>query len=179
MSSLLDLGGALSPGLFSWDLVIILILVIGALFYGLSLGRERVLSLIVASYIALAIMTNAPLLANATPSFSADENALLKIIGFLFILMLLFYFFSRSRLIGRIRGFALSALWQTMVFVFLQVAFLMTVTLEFLPETRTAGLSKFTHDLFLNDYSRTIWISLPALFLVLISFRKSTDPNTL
>ena len=177
MGSIFDFAGMQAPNLPTWDLALILIFVISALFYGLSLGRERVLGLIVASYISLAIMTNAPLLANATPSFNADENALIRIIGFIFILMVLFYFFSRARLIGRLRGFALSALWQTIVFVFLQVAFLMTVTLDFLPETRTAGLSKFTRDLFLNDYSRTLWLSLPALFLMLISFTKHTEPE--
>lgn len=177
MSSLFDFAGVWGPNLPPWDLAIIFIFMIGALFYGLSLGRERVLSLIAASYISLAIMTNAPLLADPTPLFNADENAFLKIIGFLLILMLLFYFFARSRLIGRIRGFALSSLWQTLVFIFLQVAFLITVTLDFLPETRTAGLSKFIRDLFLSDYSQTVWFSLPALFLMLISFAKRTEPE--
>ena len=52
--------GAINLSDPSWDLFILMFFVVGALLYGFTLGRERVIVLIVSMYMGLAVIGNAP-----------------------------------------------------------------------------------------------------------------------
>jgi hypothetical protein len=159
----------------TWDIFILLFFVIGALLYGLSLGRDRVIVILVGIYMALAVVTNAPTMSNLNFDVSLGENSMIRISIFLGIFVVLFFLLSRSGLLKTIgRSGAPGAWWQTIVFSILQVGLIISVTLNFLPKEMTQGLTEVTKQIFMSDRGRTAWLVLPILIMAIAPQKK--DP---
>lgn len=162
----------------SWDIFILLFFVVGALLYGLSLGRDRVIAILVSIYVALAVVTNAPTLTTVQFSLNVSENAVMRITIFLGIFVVLFFLLARSGLLNTLgRSNTPGSWWQTIVFSVFQVGLLMSVTLNFLPKEMTAGLTEQTKLIFMSDHGRTAWLILPVLFMVIAPKPKEKTPG--
>ena len=152
----------------TWDLFIMLFFVIGALLYGLSLGRDRVIVIMVSVYMALAVVSNTPILSGFNLSFNLNDNSVLKITVFLGIFVVLFFLLSRSALLKTIgTSAAPGSWWQTILFSILQVGLLISITLTFLPLEITQGLSDGTKNIFMSDNGRSAWMILPIILMAL------------
>lgn len=160
----------------TWDLFILLFFVVGALLYGLSLGRDRVIVILVSVYMALAVVSNTPILSQLNLSFHVNDNYVLKITFFLGIFVVLFFLLSRSALLRTIGGSnAPGSWWQTIVFSILQVGLLISITLNFLPKEVTQGLSDQTKNIFMGDYGRSAWMILPIVLMALAPRQKKPE----
>lgn len=157
----------------TWDVFILLFFVVGALLYGLSLGRDRVIVILVGIYMALAVVTNAPALSTLNVALNLNENYVLRISLFLGIFVVVFFLLSRSALLKTIgRSGAPGSWWQTIVFSVLQVGLLISVTLNFLPREMTQGLTEVTRNIFMSDQGRSAWLILPILFMIVAPSQK-------
>ena len=76
----------------SWDLFIILFFVVAAFLYGLSLGRDRVIVILVSLYMALAIVNTAPYLNSFTAEISYNNASIFNVTIFVGIFIILFFF---------------------------------------------------------------------------------------
>jgi hypothetical protein len=140
----------------TWDVFILLFFIVGALLYGLSLGRDRVIVILVGIYMALAVVTNAPALSTLNVALNLNENYVLRISFFLGIFVIVFFLLSRSALLKTIGGNgAPGSWWQTIVFSILQVGLLISVTLNFLPREMTQGLTEMTKNIFMSDQGKS------------------------
>ena len=85
------------------------------------------------------------------------------------IFILLFFFLSHSALMRTLgHGATQGRLWQVMIFSFLHVGLLISVTLSFFPSDLAGVLSPFTRALFLSDIARAVWVLLPVLAMALL-----------
>ncbi|MEO5927427.1 MAG: hypothetical protein ABIO72_01870 [Patescibacteria group bacterium] len=159
----------------TWDVFILLFFVVGALLYGLSLGRDRVIVILVGIYMALAVVTNAPALTNLNLALNLNENYVLRISLFLGVFVVVFFLLSRSALLKTIgRSNAPGSWWQTIIFSILQVGLLISVTLNFLPKEMTQGLTEVTRNIFMSDQGRSAWLILPIVFMILAPTDRSS-----
>lgn len=162
----------------SWDVFILLFFIVGALLYGLSLGRDRVIVIMVGIYMALAVVTNAPTLAGLKFDVNLNENSIIRISVFLGVFIVLFFLLSRSGLLRTIgRSGAPGSWWQTIVFSILQVGLLISVTLNFLPKEMTQGLTDVTKTIFMSDRGRTAWLILPIIIMAIAPKQKEPIPR--
>lgn len=163
----------------NWDTFILLLFVIGALLYGLSLGRDRVIVILVSVYMALAVVANAPVLRDLNLlQLSLNDNYVLKIGFFLGMFVALFFLLSRSALLHTIGSTgAPGSWWQTIVFSVLQVGLLISITLTFIPQDVTNTLTPFTRDVFLSYWGRSAWLILPVVFMAIAPRSKSFHGN--
>lgn len=160
----------------TWDIFILLFFIIGALLYGLSLGRDRVIVILVAVYMGLAVVSNTPVLNNVNFSLHVNEGSVLKITVFLGLFVALFFLLSRSALLKTIGGSgAPGSWWQTIVFSVLQVGLLISITLNFLPREMTSGLSEGTRQIFMSDNGRSAWMILPIVFMIIAPKQKKDE----
>jgi len=158
----------------TWDVFILLFFIVGALLYGLSLGRDRVIVILVGIYMALAVVTNAPILNTLNVALNLNDNYVLKISFFLGIFVVVFFLLSRSALLKTIgRSGAPGSWWQTIVFSILQVGLLISVTFNFLPREMTQGLTDMTKTIFMSDQGRSAWMILPILFMIIVPSQKN------
>ncbi len=153
----------------SWDVFIILFFVIASLLYGISLGRDRIIVIMVSIYMALAIVNYIPFISEFTAQISVNDAFALRVSVFLGIFILLFFFLSHSALLRTLgHAAAQGPLWQVMIFSFLHVGLLISVTLSFFPANLSNVLSPVTQGFFTSSFARAVWVSLPVLVMVML-----------
>src|SRR5690606_3935588 len=77
----------------SWDLFLVGFFVVGALLYGVSLGKDRIISIMVSIYMALAVVAALP---DFVLNIKVNENYTLQITAFIAIFVVLFFLLSRQ-----------------------------------------------------------------------------------
>ena len=153
----------------SWDLFIVLFFLIASLIYGLSLGRDRIIVILVSVYMALAVVNYAPFAESFIKGTSLKSFFLIRILSFAAVFVILFFVLARSALLNTIASKnAASSWWQVLVFSALHVGLLISITLSFLPASFSGQLASFTRDVFATETARFIWIILPIITMALI-----------
>jgi hypothetical protein len=151
----------------TWDLFILLFFAGGSLLYGMTMGRDRVIVVLVSVYMALAVVGNAPVLRDINAfQISFNDNFALRITFFVGTFLVLFFLVSRSALmhtLGRRAG--LGSWWQTMLFSILQVGLLISIALAFLPQEILNNFSPLTLQVFTSYWGKSGWLILPLLVM--------------
>lgn len=160
----------------TWDLFIILFFVVASLLYGLSLGRDRLLVILVSIYISLAVVKYVPFITNFNASISINDAFALRVSVFLGLFILLFFLLSQSALLHTLGAASTHGpLWQVLMFSFLHVGLLISVTLSFFPADTSALLSPATYGLFVSDTAKACWVILPVFAMALVGRQSSTE----
>ena len=160
----------------SWDLVIALVFIVGSFLYGFSLGRDRLIVIMVSIYMALALISNAPYLDLIMKKTETALNQIFvfKLTGFIGIFLILFFFLSRSALQRSIGSRdEKGAWWQVIIFSVLHVGLLLSVVLSFLPKEALGHLAPITRQIFIYDGARFAWLSAPIIAMMLV--RQKSD----
>ncbi len=144
----------------SWDLFLLLFFVIGSLLYGLSLGRDRIVVIMVSMYMGLAVVTNAPYIGKWSADVSINGFAF-QIAAFVGAFLLLFFVLSHNALIRSLETSHLGGLGQTILFGVLQVGLLVSVGLSFLPTEALQHFSEQSRMVFNSDPARFVWLVAP------------------
>lgn len=153
----------------SWDLFIVLFFIVSGFLYGLSLGRDRVIVILVSIYMALAVVSAAPYIGTFNADVGVANVFVLRISAFLAIFIALFLLLARSALLQTIASAdGKGSWWQVMLFSFLHVGLLISVVLSFLPSDASTGLAPLTQRIFVSETGRFLWIVGPILAMVLI-----------
>lgn len=161
----------------TWDLFIILFFIVFSFLYGVSLGRDRILAIIVAIYMALAVVHTVPWfqqLQGETVQIAVGSSFAFRVTVFLGMLLFIFFLLSRSAMSWAADGYD-GPFWQVFLFSVLHVGLLVSVTLAFLPDVITKQFAPITRTVFLSDTARSLWIVLPILTMVFV--RKPRDPR--
>ena len=152
----------------TWDLFIVLFFIVAALIYGFSLGRDRIITILISIYIALAVVSYAPFINSFGTAFDPNQAFAAKVGSFLVVFIILFFFTTRSALIRTLGSNRVGAWWQVLAFSILQVGLLISVTLSFLPADAVNTLSPVTKNIFISDVGRLCWVLLPVILMVII-----------
>jgi len=157
----------------SWDLFIILFFVVAAFLYGLSLGRDRVIVILVSIYMALAIVNTAPYLNNFTAEISFNNASIFKATFFIGIFIALFFLLSRSALLNTIASSnSPGRWWQSIAFSFFHVGLMLSVLMSYLPTDVSNNVSEGMRSLFISDPAKFFWLVTPIVIMVLIRNKK-------
>lgn len=153
----------------SWDLFIILFFIVAGFLYGLSLGRDRVIVILISVYMALAVVNSAPFIGNFQADIGIDQFFAFRISTFVVVFIVLFFLMSRSALLSTVASSdARGSWWQVLLFSFLHVGLLISITLSFLPPAASTHLAPLTQKIFVEDTGRFIWIVAPIVAMMLI-----------
>jgi hypothetical protein len=152
----------------SWDLFIVLFCLVAVFLYGMSLGRDRVIVVLVSIYMALAVAANAPFLDNLKADVALGDFFAFRISTFLGVFLLLFFLLSRSALLRTFGNMASGSWWQVLMFSTFHVGLLVSIVLSYLPKEAVALLAPETQKIFATETARFVWISMPIVAMVLI-----------
>ena len=161
----------------TWDLFIVLLFIIGVFLYGFSLGKERVIVILVSIYMALAVINSAPYfdrLVGKDISVNIGPNFAFKVTLFLGIFIALFFLLSRSALSRVFGGSSAGSWWQVILFSFLHIGLLISVILSFLPTEAAKHLLPISRQIFMSDLGRFIWIVAPIVAMILFKGREES-----
>ncbi|RJR31673.1 hypothetical protein C4569_01820 [Candidatus Parcubacteria bacterium] len=148
----------------TWDLIILVIFFLTVFFYSFALGRDRILGILISTYIALAVSYSMPFTDELQKAIDQTGFLAFKISAFVIVFFLMFFLLFRSRLIQSVSVFSGNSL-QIIFFSFLLVGLLTSIILSFLPQQALDNLTFFTNYIFLSDIARFLWIILPVMAL--------------
>ncbi|TSC65957.1 MAG: Uncharacterized protein G01um101477_273 [Candidatus Doudnabacteria bacterium Gr01-1014_77] len=150
----------------SWDAFIFFFWAIVAVIYSFSAGRGRIISILVAVYMSELLVIQAPFLSTAV----GDQFGLALYLGRLITFLVLFGFFFLVLSKFVFRTSVENRRWGSWVFslffAVLQVGFLISVILSFLPPEVKSSFAPLVKFVFISDTSNFIWLILPIAFLV-------------
>lgn len=158
----------------SWDLFILLFFAVAVFLYGISLGRDRILVILISIYMALAVVQNAPYV-KALSQKVLDVNVgffAFKFTIFLGVFVLLFFFLSRSALLNSVVSLQAGSWLYVIIFSILHVGLLLSTILSFFPKDSLEQLLPLTREIFVSDLARFLWITLPIVAMAILPIKK-------
>lgn len=158
----------------SWDVFIFLLFFVVAFLYGFSLGRDRILVILVSIYIALAIVPRFPYLEKLALDLSIQGVAF-RVTSFYILFLLLFFFLSRSALANLLGAQSTGVgdrLIEVIIFSVLHVGLLVSVTLSFLPESALALLGSGTRQVFISEGGKFFWLIAPIFAMIIFAHQR-------
>ena len=163
-----------------WDIFIGIIFLITVLVYGLFLGRNRMIVLLISSYFSFLIIQNIPWWKLSSISWLGLEqspSSSLKTILFLGVILLFYFLIPRSVLTStfRLRKRGLASWWQLLLLAVVQVGLLVMVIISFSPQESISNLGSLIRKTFIGPEAQFVWITLPILVLVLMRKKKGLD----
>lgn len=152
----------------SWDAFIFLFWIIVSIFYSFSAGRGRIITILISVYMAELLVIQAPFLSQEVVSKLGLAAYFGKLVTFL--VLFAFFFLVLSKFVFRTsvenRGF--SSWFFSLIFALLQVGFLISVILSFLPAEIKSTFAPLVTFVFISNTAQFVWLLLPMVFLVLI-----------
>lgn len=147
-----------------WILVGIIVLVLA---YGVFVGRDRMVTLLLSMYLSLAILTNAPVIASVSRALHVQNHPTLQLAWFLGLFLLMFFLLWRSDIL---RGMAYErgAWWESVLLVCLQLGLLISIAFFLLPASLLRTVPGDIQSIFLGDMGRSLWLIAPLLFLAFL-----------
>ncbi|MBI2411419.1 MAG: hypothetical protein HYV32_06020 [Candidatus Kerfeldbacteria bacterium] len=157
----------------SWDMFIVLFFVVASLLYGFSLGRDRIIVILVSIYMSLTVV-------HALPAFvlnvTLNGQYAFKITTFITVFVILFFLISRSALRRTLGANSNDGTWyQTMIFSILHVGLMISITLSFLPPQVLQKFAPLTQTIFTHEWPAFAWIAAPILAMMLFGRSKKED----
>jgi len=151
----------------TWDLIILIIFVVTVLFYSFALGRDRILGILISTYIALAVSHAIPFMDDIQKAIEQTGFFAFQVSAFVIVFIITFLLLFRSVLIQGVRVVR-GSFFQVTLFSFLLVGLLISIILSFLPSGAVNRLSFFTQAIFLSDLGKFLWIVLPVVALAFL-----------
>lgn len=154
-----------------WQFLIPIVLALVIFVYGVSLGRNRLLGLLLSTYLALIMVRTIPwsLFRIEDPSFGLQIVVLLAMVFFLFI-------FLPGSVLGNGLGITYKKIKTSWVWLFifaiLQLGLFFSVILSFLPDENLTKTPDFVKKFFVSPESQFIWLALPLLIMILYRKKK-------
>ena len=154
----------------TWDVILLVLFVLTAIIYIFALGRDRVVTILLSTYLALAVATNLPYQDTINTALKNSGFFAYQTSAFVLLFVVIFFFLSRSQLLQGIYVGG-GSWWHILVFSLLQIGLLTSIILSFLPTQLLNQLAQSTRDIFLSDIGRFCWMILPILALIFIQGR--------
>ncbi len=155
----------------TWDLFIYLLFAIAVVLFTITLGRQRVVSILLSIYLSLTVINALPYLDEV---WSGDINLgifAFKISSFVVAFVILFIILSRSAILHELAGVGRGII-QAFIFSFLLVGLLTSIVLGFLPVGAFNYISGFTKQLFISDLAKFFWIVMPILAMAIFRVKE-------
>lgn len=157
----------------SWDVFVILFFLVGALLYGLSLGRDRIIVILVSIYMSLTVVKSLP---DVVLRFTIGKEFAIQVTAFVALFVGLFFLVSRSALIRTLGVNASEGKWyQTIIFSILHVGLLISITMSFLPADVIAKFAPITQFVFTAQWSQFAWIAAPIVAMIIFGSKPGSD----
>lgn len=150
----------------SWDLLLVAFFLVAAVLYGMSLGRDRLLVIMVSAYMSLAIIQAVP---DVVLSINTDKVFAFRITTFIGVFLILFFMMSRSALLRTLGANAsYGKMWQVLLFSLLHIGLLISIVMTYLPQEILSNFSPNMQQLFTNEWGQFFWIGSPVIAMLLV-----------
>ncbi len=154
----------------SLDFFILLFFATMIILYSLLLGRNKMIAIVLALYIDLALFSSLPYLNPWLKSLDSDFLAW-RLLLFLLVFFVLFIILSKYALTSEFTS-KKGMLWSNLLYSFFLVGFFIHIILDLVPVYFTDKLAPFSKMIFLSMNSRFFWILTPLIAMLFFKIRE-------
>lgn len=147
----------------SWDLFLVGFFLVGSLLYGLSLGKDRIIAILMSIYMALAVVDKLP---DFVVNINVNEGYAFQITTFIAVFVAMFFLLSRTAIARALPPSNRGGIIQTIVLSFLHVGLIISVALSFMPQQFLDRFSETTQKIFTGEWAAFIWIIAPIIAMI-------------
>jgi len=158
------------------DWIMALVFLGVALVYGLSMGRNRLVTVTLGAYLAYFIAQAIPWKELTFLGIKNSPDSTVQIFIFLALILGFFFAIPRSafksslRLGGRGRG----NWWQVLILSILQIGLILALSISFLPIKTVVFLSPLAQSVFIGGIAQFLWLLLPILAIMFLGGSRQT-----
>ena len=161
-----------------WDIIVFAFLFMTTLFYGLGLSKNKILTFLFSTYIALAIVGSLPIVNSWWGGLKVESqlgqgpiflSAVIFIVAFLFAYTALAKYFIKEE--------AKSPVMYNFLLSFLHVGLITHIVLSSLPSDAAMTFSLFTQRLFMGDVARVFWFLFPLIAIIALTQKIIPQPK--
>lgn len=151
----------------TWDIIAVLFFVAVGFFYGISVGKERLIAVLFALYTSTLLFQNLTLIDFLIEGKGAFDIFLFRSVGFFILIIVLSRLFIRTVFSGK--SAKSHAWWQIFLLSFLEVGFFMSALFRLFPNIGLFEFSPLVQILFASPQAFFWWLllPLPALFIIM------------
>lgn len=151
----------------TWDVIAVLFFVAVGFFYGISVGKDRLVAVLFALYSSKLLFDNFEFIDFFVEGRPALDIFLFRAFAFVILAALLSFLFVKT--IFRDRRQATKAWWQVFLLSFLEVGLFISIVFTLLPNLGLFEFSPLVQLLFASPDAFFWWLALPlpALFLIM------------
>ena len=148
----------------TWDILLLLFFFAAVFLYGLIIGRNRMIVLMLASYPAALINQFIPYSENFLANLNTAQSLFLKSFSFFILALIIFWIFKKS---GFSRKELTKKIGQVVFLSFLNVGLWANIIFGYAStlSSEAVKLAPLTKLLFDSDLAHLIWLILPILAL--------------
>jgi len=155
----------------SWDLFVLIAFLAGIYLYVFRYGKDRAFLMLISGYLSLFLVGKLTLIKEVT-GFGIEENFNNKAILFLVLLAVLSWALSHSDFMTVFSRSGKKDWFQVLVISFLQIGFLVSAVISFMPASEFSSLSIFLNTFFASPQAQLFWLIAPFFAISLIRGNK-------
>jgi hypothetical protein len=157
----------------NWELIIVLFLIGGGFLLGVLLGRDRIFLMLLGSYISYALMNVLPFKKIFPDLFQKEENFVIIIVGFLVLIGLIYFLFSRSVFKSSIQRKGSRSLFQIFFLSLFLMGIVLSVAFPLFPKDLISEFSPIIIKIFNTPLARVLWLVIPLIFIAIFKGKRS------
>lgn len=151
----------------SWDLLILVVFLVGIFVYIFKLGRDRAFIMLLSTYLALALVGKIDIIMRGL-RLNFDLNFNNQTVAFLLGVFLVFWIISKSSLTSVFNQGPSGSWFHTLVIGFLQIGLTFSIIVAFLSKEEAGNMSLFIKSFFIDDTAKFFWLVTPFVVTILV-----------
>jgi len=155
----------------TWDLFVILFLVVLAFLLGITIKRNKILVLLISIYMAIVVINFFPF-GDIFELPKTDENFVYPIAIFLAVVIVFYILLSNSALKKALRKTGDKSIFLIFIFSLFSIGLILGTVLSFFPKDLVETFNPITQKLFMAKLSRFLWALLPVLGMAVLRRKK-------
>jgi len=150
----------------TWDIFIFLIFITIAFFYGVFVGRDKIIHILISSFFAFTLVKINPFFQFIT-NLSDRDISIINIGFFVFFLIIIYILLVKKSLLSNIESYAPS-IWHLFIFSFLHTGLLIAFVLNILNPEILSNFGLFIQLIFINQISFFLWAFSSVMALIFL-----------
>ena len=153
----------------TWDLFVLVFFIAASFIFGISLGKARIIVILVSLYMTMAVLSAAPFLKQMDADLAIPQMIAIKVSVFMIAFIGIFFLVSRSALTSTIVGSdEQGSIWQIILFSFFLVGLLIDTVLTYTNLFSLEGMSPAAKMAFGSDWAKFFWVAAPVVAMILL-----------
>ncbi len=155
----------------TWDIFLVLFFITFAFFYGLFLGRDRIVQIIISIFFSYVLVMNMSFLFNLFTKLTPSGMSILKVTLFALLIFINYFFIAKKSLLSSISSRA-SSWWHVVIYSVIHTGLLISLAFCFINSENLEVFGKVSKMLFITPQAVFIWGLLSVFSLI---FLKKSD----